>query len=142
MFVIRHKSSGMCLYPKRGEARNGVPLVLENKCRDPKAVFRWTGTQSLQSVAISGMCVHPFQGSPNPPDGTYLVIYKQCDEPRLAFSYHFQTWTFKHKSSQKCVQPQQGRGKPAPGTLVVLSGCQGQIAVWMQFEFMSKCCLK
>lgn len=136
MFVIRHKASRKCLYPKGGRIANQVQLVFANKCGDRKAVFRWTRKRSLESVAMKGYCIHPNGGSSKPRDGTTLVFYRLCNQRRLAFRYQYRKRALKHKTSSKCVQLPTNQGRVAVGTAAVLKGCRGGVKMWMQFEFM------
>ena len=126
VFVIRHKASGMCLYPKDdGDSNKDIEMVLDEKCGHSKAVFKWSRNRSIKSVHFSGYYLFVREGS--------LVLHKSKLKSSQIFSFNQDTMAFQQNG--KYVRP---RGKDvATGTTLVAR--KGKfISKWMAFQILGK----
>jgi len=84
---------------------------------------------------ISGLCVHPQGGSPNPANGTLAILEQPCT-PEARIQYRMISGgIIQHVSSGKCLHPQGGSATPGNGTpLVFWDACTD---ARLRFEFTS-----
>lgn len=126
MFVIRHKASGLCLYPKGSQRRKIVGLVLDKKCNDPKAVFQWSSKFSIESVAFSGYYMFVKRRR--------LVLRKSSLKGSRVFQFDGQKMAFSY--SGRYIRPVKRRRKVAAGARVIAS--KMKFKSWMMFEMLGK----
>lgn len=135
-YVIRHKTSGMCLHPKGGAVKPavGTQVVLDPYCNpfEERLLFTILPNGSLQHVS-SGLCVHPEGGTASV--GRRLVLWNSCSDgvsednagnKRLSFKF-LTNEILKHTNSGLCVHPSGGAARPPIGTeLVLWTGCDDE----------------
>lgn len=126
MFVIRHKASGMCLYPKDdGDSNKDIEMVLDEKCNDPKAVFKWSKKRSIKSVHFSGYYLFVSEGN--------LVLHKSELKSSQIFSFNQDTMALQQNGRH--VQPQ---GKNVAAGIMLVAKKGKFISKWMAFEILGK----
>lgn len=121
--AIKH-SSGKCIAPEFG----GTPAmnekaVFSNDCTSSNSKFKWLASGALMHIN-SGTCLHPYNGSSTPTNGTYWVFYPNCgDYGHIQYDPTSQN-SIKHRSSPSCIHPEGGSGTPSVGTKLVFDqGC-------------------
>ena len=126
MFVIRHKASGMCLYPKGGgNSKNNIEIILDEKCDDPQAVFKWSKKMSIKSSYFPKYYLFVSEGN--------LVLHKSKLKSSQLFSFNQESMAFQQNG--RYVQP-QGNSVEAGTMLVAKKG--NFESEWMGFQILGK----
>ena len=126
---MKHISS-KCIYPRGGEAKENVRLVLASKCKDQMSVFVWTAKRSLKHI-VSGYCIKP--------KGELLVLHGKCDSmSSMAFKYNGNKpeRNLVNIMTRQSVRPLVGNFNTRPGISVVL---RQSVSATNMFMFESKC---
>lgn len=121
--AIKH-SSGKCIAPEFG----GTPAmnekaVFSNDCTSSNSKFKWLASGALMHIN-SGTCLHPYNGSSTPSNGTYWVFFPNCENyGHIQYDPTSQN-SIKHRTSPSCIHPEGGSGTPSVGTKLVFDqGC-------------------
>lgn len=121
--AIKH-SSGKCIAPEfGGNPAMNEKAVLSDDCTSSNSKFKWLASGALMHIN-SGACLHPYNGSSTPSNGTYWVFFPNCENfGHIQYDPTSQN-SIKHRTSTSCIHPEGGSGTPATGTKLVFDqGC-------------------